>query len=249
MKIIELVFTVIVLSIVLTIGMTTIAPLYDAYIFQKLTKNSSLKLNIATEQIYKYLQNSITQTITINSSSSLNSIEWIGYDNDSFLTYKTPGWSGYCDTNNSTAQNGISSPGSKLSITTDIVKNLSASTNTPLATIFHLNNNQISSIHNVTPINNTTLYTNQPSQSSYISNDYKLSWSSFKILPQDNNLILYYNYQPWVGETYLNAKSSLLITNISTFLVTKNNNILTIKLCIDNDFLNSSQCEERSIPL
>ncbi len=63
-------------------------------------------------------------------SKTYNILEWIAYDTDSFGYTGTPGWSGFCDVNDTinTGTNKISAPGSDLSLAHTIIGKLSANT-------------------------------------------------------------------------------------------------------------------------
>jgi len=123
---IELIFVIIVLGIVSSIGAGIIANVYESYITQRAVHNASIKTELAINQLanrltYRidrsmiarlpqagavdYISVGVNPTIyparsvptaKLNSHSAL---EWINYDNDNFSTYKNPTWSGFVDLN------------------------------------------------------------------------------------------------------------------------------------------------------
>lgn len=215
----ELVMVIVILGIVSSIGSTMIAQLYENYITQRAMHDVSLKTELAINQIVNRLTYRIDGTIIARKSngdfSSLESfnfgsnntdravLEWIGYDEESFSAKNNPGWSGYCDVNATNATfPKISTPGSNLSLTENIVKNLSGSNTVPqLALLFWLNGNQdgntfpdpacygynndgnTTCIHQVTKIDNQTLQTDRAAGgTTTISDQYKLAWSAYSIV-------------------------------------------------------------------
>ena len=84
---------------------------------------------------------------------------------------------------------------------------------------------------------------------------YYLSHSAYTLVPvgtpNDFNLTLRYNYQPWEGETYANGTTSVLAENVSTFRIIQTGDTIRIKLCIhDNNQSGNfdfSACKEKAI--
>lgn len=66
---------------------------------------------------------------------------------------------------------------------------------------------------------------------------YYLAHSAYALAPvgaaDDFNLTLYYNYQPWEGETYTpNGTPTVLAEHVSTFRIRQDGDSIRIKLCI-----------------
>jgi len=140
----EVIFVIVILGIVASIGSSIIVQLYENYIVQRAMHRVSLKTELAANQImtrlmYRIDSSVITRDVDGNitvlgdvgyntSDQTPESIEWIVYDNDSFSSKARPGWSGYCDTNATLAAGGntISTPGSALTFTNTVIGNLSA---------------------------------------------------------------------------------------------------------------------------
>lgn len=151
----ELIFVIIILGIVSSVGSTIIAQLYENYIIQRAMHRVSVKTELAINQIVNRLTYRIGTSIIarnpaantyislsdvpMNVSNTNNTVlEWIGYDNDSFSSKNVPGWSGYCDTLATSSPN-IVTPGSDLTFTDTVIGNLSGGTPPPLAVLFSLN--------------------------------------------------------------------------------------------------------------
>jgi hypothetical protein len=122
----ELIFVIIVLGIVSSIGAGIIANVYESYLTQRAVHNASLRTELAINELANRLTYRIDMsmiarlpqggpvdytstganptiyparnvpTAKLNSHSAL---EWINYDNDNFSTYKIPRWSGFVDLN------------------------------------------------------------------------------------------------------------------------------------------------------
>ena len=145
----ELVFVIIVLGLVSSIGAELIAKTYENYIVQRAVHRSSVKTELVATQIANRLAYSIPATLIARlSNTTFESIdnapnntydilEWIGSDADSFgairnttAAGKRPGWSGFCDVNDTanSGTNSISTPGSDLALANTVITNLSATT-------------------------------------------------------------------------------------------------------------------------
>ena len=139
----ELIFVIVILGIVSSIGSSIIAQVFDSYITQRSVHDASLKTELAINQLTNRLtyrmNNSLiarkpgtvghvngtdyfsARNVPLDKRTTFSALEWIGYDSDSFEAQTNPGWSGYCDLNTSNFA-AIDSVGSTLSIT-DAIKN------------------------------------------------------------------------------------------------------------------------------
>ena len=138
----ELIFVIVILGIISSIGSELIAKVYSNYIVQRGAHKSSSKTDLAATQIANRLSYSIPNTIiAINPAGSVtapgpNSIEsleslidadatilqWIGSDHDSF---NAGGWHGFVDVNISLALT-IETPGSNLTLANTIINNVTS---------------------------------------------------------------------------------------------------------------------------
>lgn len=207
----ELIFVIIILGIVSSIGAEIIAQIYESYIVQRATHNSSVKTELAATQIANRLTYAVPGTVigrvsqadpTYRAIDDLDAetykiMQWMGYDADSFTAHtaasRRPGWSGLCDIDESNVT-GIVTPGSQLALSETIISNLSSSTKGLAdATLF------FASSYNPTNISygadSAGLSTVASGAGEIITLDaaggvtrniselYKLAWSSYAIVP------------------------------------------------------------------
>lgn len=143
---IELVMVIVVFGIVASIGAEIVAKLYENYLRTRAINRLESQTEIVLEQIAKRLQYRIKDSVRANNNNGAaanwvalpsavpgyNIIEWIGISNESFLgehngTSVVPGWSGLIDmsdVNTSHPNRTLSTPGSRLDFTNDIIKAL-----------------------------------------------------------------------------------------------------------------------------
>ena len=147
----ELIFVIVILGIVASIGASLIAQVYESYIVQRALHRTSVKAELAAIQIANRLTYRISSSVIGNNLSntppyypidqipddSYTILEWISYDNDSFSAQSKPGWSGFCDVDsNDTNRTTISTPGSELNATSIIIGNLGATNDSDIAIVF-----------------------------------------------------------------------------------------------------------------
>jgi len=135
----ELIFVIVILGIVSSIGSGIIANVFESYIIQRAVHDGGIKTELAINQLANRLTYRIDKTMIARESNQTTptytfppkanptayaarelptgkvdthkALEWIGYDNDHFSAYKVPTWSGFADLNQST-YNSLSTPGS-----------------------------------------------------------------------------------------------------------------------------------------
>ena len=225
---IEVVFVIVVLGIVAGLGSEMIANAYRNFILQNATHKASYKLEVAVEKIAALLRYRVPGTAIARNPDDLTDnvdlytqtpddnihsmLEWIGTASDSFTASATPGWSGFCDLNDSNGST-LSTPGSDLNLTNVIIGNLSgnkinlsgtfgASTQHPAIFFRDL---QYSDTHSYDPlkcmglvdsnttciskvrkVNATTLAFDPVSvarPNKHLSEHYKLAWSAYAVCP------------------------------------------------------------------
>jgi prepilin-type N-terminal cleavage/methylation domain-containing protein len=137
----ELIFVIIILGVVASIGSSIIANVYQNYLVQRATYRASLKTEIAAQQISNLLSYRLLNTTIARNPNNMSdnvlvtdptndtdithtTLEWIGMDIDGFSARLMPPWNGFCDVNTST-QSNIFTPGSNLRLANAILKNLS----------------------------------------------------------------------------------------------------------------------------
>jgi len=143
---IELIITMVILSIVAYIASGLIAKTYIGYNQTNALHKANLKLEIALNSIANRLEYAIDGTIVKRRSELDNSIEpinkapltynvleWVGYDKDGFeanniysnISVNQPAWSGFCSIKESDKKN-IITPGSDLVFANNIINRLSS---------------------------------------------------------------------------------------------------------------------------
>ncbi len=145
----EIIFAIVVLGIVASIGSQIIVQAYETYVRQKAVHNASFKTELAVNQIANRLAYRIDSSVVarkpgqtgsiiatdiyelINvpdgAKKDFNILEWIGYDNDGFVA---GGWSGFVDLNQSSYLMAIT-PESNLSTENTFLSNLNLNQNSP----------------------------------------------------------------------------------------------------------------------
>jgi prepilin-type N-terminal cleavage/methylation domain-containing protein len=136
----EIVFVLIILGILASIGSEIIAKVYENFLLSKSASTASYKLDVALLQIEKRLSyraqgtevarkdDGTLDTLSRPTSTAFHHIEWIGQAFEARLgdwngTFYVPGWSGLADLNAST-KSRLVTPGSKLSYAATIVNSV-----------------------------------------------------------------------------------------------------------------------------
>ena len=143
---IELIFVIVILGIIASIGADIIVNLYDNYIKTRSINKLQAQTELALDQISKRLKYRIKDSVIARDKNTYDSkiflsaykndgyeiLEWIGKSNESFLgehngTAVVPGWSGFIDLDstdtNRTAQ-ALKTNGSRLDYTDNIISAL-----------------------------------------------------------------------------------------------------------------------------
>jgi len=129
----ELIFVIVILGIVASIGSEMIAKVYGQYIVQRAQHRASLKTELAALQIANRLAAAIPGTVyrikndnsyeligsNMSDPNAYIGLQWVGSDNDSFSATAIPGWSGFCDVDAS-SKNSIVTRGSNLAMANSI---------------------------------------------------------------------------------------------------------------------------------
>ncbi len=141
----EVIFVIIILGIVASIGSSVIVQTFDAYIMQRSVHDAGIKTELAINQLANRLTYRMdlsllarkpgstgtvegkdfypARSVPLNKRETYNALEWIGYDSNSFESYLAPRWSGYCDLNSpQTKYSQIDSVGSDHTHMAKIIK-------------------------------------------------------------------------------------------------------------------------------
>ena len=288
----ELVFVIVILGIVSSIGAEVIAKVYENYIIQRAVHRSSIKTELAATQLANRLAYSIPGTVigrvnqsTFNAienipagSTDRNILEWVGYDSDGFGRIK-PSWSGYCNVEKS-SKDTLYTPGSSLNDINETINNLSYSSITNTVIFFpdtySVHDIGYSEVPSHDPLGVHKIKSNNGNKElklqvragkpRTIKEHYKLAWTAYAIKPtlvtdqvargfqkEDVlwDLTLYYDYQPWEGESYSsNGIGKLFLRNVSVFNFTGTGNTIRFKICqkesIGGEF-SINTCKEKAV--
>lgn len=267
----ELVFVIIILGIVSSIGAEVIARVYEQYIIQRAQYKASTKTELAALQIANRLQYAIPGTVyrirTNNAKEAIASdipagstsddykgIQWVGSAREAFeYTGATgsnlPGWSGFCDLSVSTATTVVS-PGSNLAKASTIITNLGGAIGS--SAIYFAKETNASVVNTVSIVAGNTFTLNAIVPPRRLAEQYKLAWSSYALVVEGDDLYLYYNFTPSPAPlvSYTAGTKKLILKGVTTFKFTGTENAIRFKLCrsepIGDDF-NVTSCKEKAV--
>lgn len=279
----ELVFVIVIMGILSTVGVEILLQIYTNYIGAKTYNELEVQTDLTINQISNRLEYRIKDSViaraedndTFNGLQSASGnekiLEWIGVDREGFLgelsgDWNKPTWSGFIDVNHPDATSTrIVSPESNTSAIDEMIKALSENNSTiddSVAIYFVGYTSDVkngygwdSIDHNHTSMHEISVDINE----SYFDGNfsgvdvyefYQLSWSAYALkLEADGNLTLYYNYQPWKGEKYVDGNSSILMENVQTFMFQGVGDMIKIQICVNSNFAdnNYSLCKEKAV--
>ena len=248
-SLIELIFVIVVLGIVASLGSEIIANVYKSYIVERAMYRATMKTELALNQIANRLRYAIPGTlgaradknstfvpITAVTAGDNKVLQWVAYDGDSFEALasdsnRTPGWSGFCDLDRS-GSTWIVTPGSKLSLTDSIIGNLSGGSRTLANTVVYLPDGSDYNVSGRNGEENLTLAGSGIPSGESLYERYKLAWSSYALeVNSVGDLILHYNFTPTVGAAIANDQESLLLHNVSNLRFQGTEGAIRIKIC------------------
>lgn len=261
----ELVFVIVILGIVSSIGAELIAKVYENYIVQRAQHRASIKTQLAINQITNRLRYAIpgtiirrvgktgafefaTESMLINpSGDNYTVLQWVASDGDSFEaitsntssgTARRPGWSGFCDINAST-RTIISTPGSNLDLTNTIQNNLGQAGGRNFAIFFPNDNNATGEpiAHYGTGTGQTITLDNNATR---IVERYKLAWTSYALVIEDDNGdgnddLVLYYNFLPTVGATIGNNKSLLLNNITNFKFESRGQTTRIKICAEEN--------------
>ncbi len=265
-SLLELIFVIVILGIVASIGSELIVKVYQQYIVQRAQHRASIKTELAATQIANRLASAIPGTVyrikndnsyepiesnLTASGDSYKGLQWVGADSESFNAGITPGWSGFCDIDHiSSGKNTIITPGSNLSLINTIQTNFGYTNK--FAIYFPYDNKpyygDVSTNTRITLDNNA----------SHIVEHYKLARTSYTLVVETNaagskDLYLYYHFIPTPAILIPNtASKSLLLANISTFKFKGAGRTIRFKICKEEQISenvneNIVACKEKAV--
>lgn len=272
---VELMFVIIILGIVSSIGAELIVKVYQGYIIERAQHTASIKTELATQQIANRLKAAIPGTIVRRTAKSGGTIEdinypitlggddyiilqWVGADMDSFSATATPGWSGLIDlANPANTINLLSTPGSDLITTSgSVIGNLAGGIFPTYDLAIFFPNDTTAHTIDIATTTPTAFGLQALGATRHVSEHYKLAWTSYALSIEidalgEHNLYLYHNFVPDIGvDIPLIASKSLLLKNISTFKFAGAGSTIRFKLCKDENIgedFNVTSCKEKAV--
>ncbi len=269
---IELIFVIVVLGIVSSIGAEIIANVYKNYVLQRAQHSASIKSELATLQIANRLRYAIPGTVVrIKKNSSSGSIsfedvtqpfsgnsedyiglEWVAYDGDSFETAKNPGWSGFCDVTPST-QDKLITPGSNLNLTDTVIQKLSGGDKSIADTYIYFpdafDTNGLPKAYAIDKSSDGNI--SFDSSSDFVEEHYKLAWSAYALVVENGDLYLYYDFDATAQSDYTQGKKRLMMKHITTFKFKGEGGVVRFKVCkeetIGDTDKNITACKEKAV--
>ncbi|MDF1879522.1 protein containing prepilin-type N- cleavage/methylation domain protein [Sulfurimonas sp. SAG-AH-194-C20] len=247
-----------------------------------LQSNSAYSVEFITSRLQYRIKDSVIARTAIGGvvvpladavGNTYTVLEWISTDMDGFRATSLPNWSGVIDLDSSSSTTLVSpetnttAVGNLIAILSDSGSSIAdiglyfIGSNSDVLNSFGWSGaltDQSGSIH---PVTNTLTPNefNSSNASDFTGVDvyeyYKLVWTANAIvIDSDSNLIFYYDYQPWNGQTIANAKSSIIMQNISTFQFRALGSIMKIQVCAQSDIIQGnsgeggySLCKEKTI--
>ncbi len=237
-----------------------------------------LQYRIKDSVIGRRADGTFTAMSAIN-NPNYTTFEWIGYDIDGWkgdAASTNPTWSGFIDVSD-TVNGGIGSlvsPSSDLSAAgraDTVIQSLGGNGINDAAIFFtgansnaqtdygwdgtaQVNNQEITAAHSVTasPINRINPTAGDDFANTDIYEQYKLAWTAYA-LELDNNgtLRLFYDYQPWLGDSYnIHGTSSILMQDVNTTKLRAIGDMINIQICVSENNITGSEysiCKEKAI--
>ncbi|WP_373033150.1 Tfp pilus assembly protein FimT/FimU [Sulfurovum sp.] len=261
LSMLELVFVIVILGIVSSLGAEIIAKVYENYVVQRAQHRASMKTQLALNQITNRLRYAIPGTIvrrvgktgtaeTFDQALGGNQddytvLQWVAYDGDSFEAItsdanRQPGWSGFADLDASSATS-IVTRGSNFTLT-NAIQGFLGGTGTfaiyfPNDTVAHYGTGAAETITLGTAV-------------SSINERYKLAWTSYALVVEANgDLRLYYDFAPDFAATIGNT-SSLLIKNVTNFKFKGGGGTTRLKICVEENIGDTAtipSCKEKAV--
>ncbi len=251
----EVIFVIIILGIVSSIGAEIIAQTYGSYIVQRAQYRANIKTELALTQIANRLRYAIQNTVVVRptlggaftrielvTDPDTKVLQWVGYDGDSFeaitsAANRKPGWSGFADispmiTNPIT----ISSPGSNLGLAGSVIHNLGGSLGR--ASLYFaggsVTGEGLVKDYKVLGGIWRFIILKPPGIpfGDQISERYKIAWSSYALeVDANNDLILHYGFAPVAGTAIAGGKQSILLHDVTNFRFKSSGGAFRLKIC------------------
>ncbi len=268
---IELIFVIVIMGIIGKFGVEILANTYQNFLHTSLQNRLEAQSEAALTQIASRLQYRIKDTIATTTGTE-TTLRWVGYDIEGWRgiyngTRNIPTWSGFIDLVPNPAQ--LKSPETNTTLIENTINDLSYGTkDINGSALFFIGQegdingsgwggaitDQFSFAHPINPLGEDKF---SPASGSFAGVDifefYQLAWSAYAVdfNKSAQTLTLYYNYQPWNGESETDAQSSLLMENVNDFNFQTVGNLIKVQVCVNDSNISSSEgyavCKEKTI--
>lgn len=203
-------------------------------------------------------------------------LEWIGFDGDGQKglyngSWNAPVWSGFIDLNHPDANATLLiSPESNTTLINSIITDLrpdGSTTSIDNAALFFIGSHsdittgygwqgsalstQNGTAHPVTTATRSDGF--KPKVGTFSNVDvyeyYYLAWSAYavKFDEPSKRLTLYYDYQPWEGESYTTGTAATLMENVTAFSFHAMGDMIKVVICLEDPMDAYSVCREKAI--
>ncbi|PHQ56905.1 MAG: protein containing prepilin-type N- cleavage/methylation domain protein [Sulfurimonas sp.] len=198
-------------------------------------------------------------------------LEWISTDIDGFRGNSLPFWSAVIDLGAS-SETKLISPATNTTKVSQLINTLSyGNSDINDTAIYFINSllklnpwgydgvisDQSHTMHPIkagTQINEILPNSTVNSTVSFTGNEvyeyYKLAWTAYAIELKNDNLWLYYDYQPWQGEHYdTDGKQALIAEDISAFRFRSAGSLIKIQVCAKSNLPGKEYalCKEKTV--
>ncbi len=203
-----------------------------------------------------------------NADDTYTIIEWVSSDADGFRGLDKPYWSGIIDVEHSDATASLLiSPETNTTLMNELIDKLSyGDSNIDSSAIYFIGSNsdingygwdgnaltdQEGVMHPIKAGTNENEF--EPAVEDFSGVDiyeyYKFAWTANALVVDDkNNLLFYYDYQPWNGDEYNDGKSAVIVQNVSTFRAMAIGAVMKIQVCVKSILVEEySLCKEKTI--
>ncbi len=269
---IELVFVIVVMGILGKFGTEMLANVYQNFLHTSLQNRLEGQTEAVITQIAARLQYRIKDSVATTTGAG-TTLRWVGYDIEGWRgnwngSMNTPTWSGFIDLQ---PNNYLISPKSNTARMNTLINSLSyGDTNLSDAALFFIGQegdvngsgwgagaipNQSFFAH---PIKGSGGQNFAPSVGNFSGVDvfeyYQLAWTAYAVdfNQTSHELRLFYDYQPWNGDTEADAKSSLLMEDVESFSFQTIGSLIKVQVCINDSNISSlseeyAVCKEKTI--
>ena len=211
------------------------------------------------------------------SGTSYKVLEWVGTDMDGFrgisddnTTVHLPNWSGIINLDAGDKDTLISPQTNTVDVNQTISDLSNGDSNIGDAALYFIGSNtdvvsgygwsgaltnQQGAMHPITSVaGDATAFTSSNGvdfSGIDVYEYYQLAWSAYAIVFEPSGTLrLYYDYQPWNGDTLNDGKSAILMENVSTFQFMSIDSIMKIQVCTKSDLVTAegySLCKEKTV--